>query len=79
MLFIGMLSSALAAVALGAPLAKCPSLAGNWTSTRDGKGDIVHIEFFENDGDSSFTVRATPWGGSVSFTLFTLTFVFYRL
>jgi hypothetical protein len=60
------LTSVLVAASLGAPLAKCPSLAGNWTSSTDGKGEIVHIEFFEADGDASFTVRTTPWGGAVS-------------
>jgi hypothetical protein len=60
------LTSVLVAASLGAPLAKCPSLAGNWTSSTDGKGEIVHLEFFEADGDASFTVRATPWGAAVS-------------
>lgn len=56
-----------AAVVGGDVSAKCASLAGNWTSSKPGTppASVVHIEFFQRDGEANFTLRATPWGAQV--------------
>eukprot|EP00912_Choanoflagellata_sp_UC4_P000213 UC4_evm3s135 len=58
-----------AVISTSLPSSPCTFLEGNWTSTLK-KGakphDTVHIEFFQNPGQLNFTLRATPWGGSVS-------------
>ena len=50
-----------------AQLAAAPALcdlSGNWTSSKKGvpADKMVHIEFFQQQGDSTFTLRATPCG-----------------
>eukprot|EP00729_Bicosta_minor_P014682 gene14682-21420_t len=42
------------------------NLNGNWTSSTKGGADAVHIQFFQAEGSPNFTLRATPWGSSLS-------------
>ena len=45
------------------------NLNGNWTSSRQGTPpeQVVHIEFFQEPGSTNFTLRATPWGSTLSY------------
>jgi hypothetical protein len=56
-----------AAAVLQQDLALC-DLGGNWTSSAKGTpaDKMVHIEFFQQPGNTSFTLRATPWGSALS-------------
>lgn len=50
--------------------AQCSSLAGNWTAVSLIKGGVatVHIEIFQREGDSNFTIWSTPWDARGLFT-----------
>ena len=41
------------------------NLNGNWTSSPVASPP-THIEFFQEEGSSHFTIRATAWGTTVS-------------
>jgi hypothetical protein len=56
-------------VGLHAASAALCNLDGNWTSSRKGTApeDVVHIQFYQQEGQTDFTLRATPWGSTLSY------------